>query len=96
MILAGALAASGTANLRPVVFGTFFCSLLLLTLFQGDWSAARRNRTLLTVGGLCWLWGGFDPFALLGPILLLAVAVGGAIQWALTPAPADSPPDRGA
>lgn len=92
MILAGALAASGTANLRPVVFGTLFCSLLLLTVFQGDWSAARRNRTLLTVGGLCWLWGGFDSFAILAPVLLLAAAVGGAVQRAMTPTPAAPPP----
>ncbi len=80
-IVAGALAASGTAQLRPIVFGMLFCSLLLLLLFRGDWTE-RRGRTLALVGGLCWLWGGFDSFALLGPLLLLVAAIAGAVQSA--------------
>ncbi len=80
-IVAGALAASGTAQLRPIIFGMLFCSLLLLLLFRGDWTE-RRGRTLAFVGGLCWLWGGFDSFALVGPLLLLVAAIAGAVQSA--------------
>ena len=94
MIAAGALAAATGANLRPVVFGMLFLSLLMLLLYRGDW-ATRRGRTLALVGGLCWLWGGFDSYAILGPVLVLVVALGGLVQKAFTapPVPTDPLPD---
>lgn len=95
-IVAGSLTAGAFATLRPVVFGTLFCSLLLLAVFRGDWT--RRGRMLAILGGLSWLWGGFDSFALVAPLLLVVLAAAGFVQSLLsvpTPAPADVPPTDG-
>lgn len=91
-IAAGALGSGAAANLRPVVFGMLFGSLLLVLIFRGDWGR-RRGRTLALVGGLCWLWGGFDSFAILAPALLLLVAVATAALRAFdSPAAAPTEP----
>ena len=91
MIALGAVACGSLASLRPMVFGMLLQSVVLASIYRGNW-LGHKWRMPAILGGICWIWACTDSFFFLGPLTILLALVGEKIQSQYLAGQAESVP----
>ena len=92
VIALGAVACGSLASLRPMVFGMLLQSVVLASIYRGNW-LGHKWRMPAILGGISWIWACTDSFFLLGPFTILLVLVGEMVQSRFATGQAESNPN---